>query len=393
MLKRLVSLDDGPEISALVSAIAAPLGYVCETAGTFEQFRSCLAGWPEAPAVIVVDVMMPGVDGVEVLRYLAEQRCPSRILLLSRVDKRILAVVVEMALASGLQIIGALRKPFTRTELELALRQEVRVAVAERKRDPVLPAVTEDELRRAIAGGQLVLYYQPRIDCRTGAAAGVEVSVRWRHPLHGVLHSPAFVDLAGSPALASALAACVMRQAFADAQEFASQGWMPTLSINVSAFFLRDTRLPELLFAHAQAADIAPARIIIDIRESGVIERTVELFDILARLRLLGFNLSIHDFGTGFSMVRQLRRIPASEVRIDKEFIRAMTSDHDAGIIVRKTIELGHELGMTVVAEDVRSREQFETLRQLGCDLAQGDLISEPMTASRILDWRNALPS
>ena len=387
MLKKLLIIDDAPEMGALVAAMAKPLGYAAVSTDVFGQFMEGLA---DDPDVIVVDMMMPQVDGVEVLRYLGELQCRAGILLVSQSDRRVLSVVEEMARAAGLCVVGSLRKPFTRQELTDALRrgEDVKSRAAPCRAAP--PVLAGDELLHAIAGRQLVLHYQPRIDLGADVATGAEVLVRWPHPVHGMLCFDTFGGVAESIDVANELTAMVMEHAFKDAARFAGSGWDPVLSINVPASFLKNTALPELLCTSAAGAGISPNNIIIDIRESGIVEHVAELLDILARLRLRGFNLSIHDFGTGYSMMRQIKRIPATEIRIDKELVGAMDHDCDAEVIVRKSIELGHELGMKVVADGVETREQYQSLRHLGCDLVQGRLLGCPMPAEDILAWRGS---
>jgi EAL domain-containing protein (putative c-di-GMP-specific phosphodiesterase class I) len=392
-IKRLLVIDDGADIGALIAGIVKPLGYACQHATTFEQFKSFGPADAAVTDVIVVDLMMPGVDGIEVLRYLGEQRCRAAILLISQVEMRILAVAEEMARASKLRVLGRLRKPFVRSELAAMLSNHNSVEALADVPSQVHRVITEEELWRAISERQFTLNYQPQIDIKSGVAVGVEMLVRWRHPVHGLLYPDTFIGLAESWELVNDLTWLVMDTAFNDLNFFATCGWHPTLAINVSAFSLKDIKLPDMLFARAAAAGIAPSKITIEITESGVITQVAGVLDILARLRLGDVNLSIDDFGTGFSMMRQLKRMPANELKIDKEFIRALDQDSDAEVIVRKTIEIGHELGMKVVAEGVETEAQLRMLAALKCDVAQGNLFSRPALAADIAAWCKTLPS
>jgi EAL domain-containing protein (putative c-di-GMP-specific phosphodiesterase class I) len=385
--KRLLVIDDNPEMGALVSHIARAQGYVCEYAATFSRFQALLANDPH---VIVVDMIMPDTDGVEVLRYLGKQGCRSAILMLSHAEARVLTIVEEMARSLNLRVIGYLRKPFARKQLEAVLqRHENTVAPAPRAK-PAAPAITVEALRQAIREHQFVVHYQPKIDIRSGAATGVEALVRWQHPGYGLVYPDAFIALAETCGCVDELTWRIVDQVFADAALFAARGWLPTLSINVSAFSLSDLNMPEKLMAKARAADIAAERIIVEITESGMVLKTDVMLDILTRLRLRDINLSIDDFGTGFSMMHQLKRIPANEIKIDKEFIRTMANDRSAEVIVRKTIEIGHELSMAVVAEGVETSGQLAALAALKCDMAQGYLFARSLTAGDILAWRAA---
>lgn len=387
-MKRLLTIDDDSHFFGLIiSAIALPLGYRCEHARTFPAFKAMLAG---DVAVIMVDLMMPGVDGVEVLRYLAEQKCTAGILLFSGADQRTLLVAEEMARELQLRVLGRLSKPLVRADLEHYLLMEDQVSAPQAPVVRAAPAVTAEALRQAVARKEFVAYYQPQIDVKSGEASGVEVLVRWQHPEQGLIFPDSFITLAESCGVIDDLTWLVIHQVFSDAKLFAASGWEPTLSINVSVFSLCDLKLPDRLLTVAQGAGVAPERIIIEITESGMIEKVAPVLDILTRMRLRGVNLSIYDFGTGFSMMHQLKRIPANEIKIDMEFVRAMGHDRAAEVILRKTIEIGHELDMKVVAEGVERREQFEQLKKLNCDLVQGYLFGRPVPARALLAWRHA---
>ena len=387
-MKRLLTIDDDSHFFGLIiSAIATPMGYRCEHARTFPAFKDLLS---DNVSVIMVDLMMPGVDGIEVLRFMSEQNCKAGILLFSGTDQRTLLVAEEMARELRLRVLGRLAKPLVRGDLEAFLRQEEQVVVPSLVAANAAPVITVEALRRAIIEKQLVVYYQPQIDVKSGTAAGVEALVRWKHPVHGLVFPDSFITLAESCGVIDELTWLVITQIFEDAKTFAAQGWEPTLSINVSAFSLCDLKLPDRLFSLAQSSGVAPERIIVEITESGMVEKVAPVLDILTRLRLRGINLSIDDFGTGFSMMHQLKRIPASEIKIDMEFVRAMGQDHSAEVIVRKTIEIGHELGMKVVAEGVEERGQLEQLAKLNCDIVQGYLYGRPVPPDALLSWWKA---
>ena len=394
LTKRLLLIDDSPDIGDLIAVIAAPLGFACEQAVTFAAFKELLAADAASDsdaAVIVVDLIMPGTDGIEVLRYLAEQKCRAGILLLSGANRRVLAVAEEMARASNLKVLGGLGKPIARPQLEAILRREASAVVPGSMRQPAEHLISEEELRRAITEDQFVLHGQPQIDIKTGAASGVEMLVRWQHPLHGLLFPDAFIGLSEQWYLVDDLTWLIVDKALKAAQLFAAHQWHPAMSINISAFSLQDVTLPDRLFALAEAAGVSPSQLTVEITESGAIEKVAAVLDIVTRLRLRGFGLSIDDFGTGFSMMHQLRRIPANELKIDKEFIRTMDHDSDARIIVRKTVEIGHEMSMVVVAEGVETQEQLRMLAELGCDIAQGYLFAKPMPAEELVAWHQQL--
>ena len=389
-MKHLLTIDDDSHFFGLIiSAIATPMGFSCQHARTFSSFKEMLT---DDVAVIMVDLMMPGVDGIEVLRFLSEQRCRAGILLFSGADRSTLLVAEEMARELRLRVLGRLSKPMVRGDLEAFLRQadDLEPLIKTIDIPPAAPIISADALRRAILERQLTVHYQPQIDVRSGVASGVEALVRWQHPQHGLLYPDSFIPLAESIGVIEDLTWLVVEEVFEAEPLFAASDWAPRLSINISAFSLCDLKLPDRLMASAQVARIPPERLIVEITESGTLQKVAQALDILARLRLRGIHLSIDDFGTGFSMMHQLKRIPATEIKIDKGFVDTMDTDHAAEVIVRKTIEIGHELRMKVVAEGVETAAQFQQLGQLNCDIVQGYLFARPMPLQALLAWREA---
>jgi len=382
-MQSLLIIGDDPEIGALVSAFVKPLGYSCEHATAFEQLKASHA---KTPTVIVIDLMMRDGDGIKVLGYLGEQRSRAGILLLGGMSNNLL-LAEEIARAKGLRVIGVLSKPFTRSELEGVLRREERVQALDVTRKPTNPMITEDELQRAIVEKQFVLYYQPRIDIKTGAATGVEVLLRWKHPVHGLLLPDKFVSQAESWKLIDGLTWAVTDSAFYHAKMFSARCWNPTLVFSASTSFLRNDKLPDMLWARAKAAEILPARIIVEITGSAVINVDAAVLDTLAQLKSKGFGLSVDAFGLGFAVLPQLEHIPANEIKIDKKFVRMMHRDPGASMIAHKTIDFGHGLSMKVVATGVDTRQQLKILRELNCDLAQGYLFSPPMLVEDFIAW------
>jgi EAL domain-containing protein (putative c-di-GMP-specific phosphodiesterase class I) len=383
-MKSMLVIDDEPEIGEFVSEVAQACGYFCDTVTNFDDFKALLG--PDV-SIIVVDLVMPGVDGIELLRYLGEQGCQSGIILMSGFDKRVLSVSEDLARELGLNVLGHFQKPIRFVDLERFLQRNSKVSgTLAGPGEPDHPLDVE-ELRRAIHEDQLVLHYQPQIDIRTHLPVGVEALVRWNHPTRGLLNPGAFIAASESLGLIDELTWLIVTKALGDRRRLTRQGWRPTISINISAVSLRDLEMPEKFLSHAAAFETSPGDIVIEVTETGLIEELRTALDILARLRVRGMDLSIDDFGTGYSMLQQLKRVPANELKIDKSFVQAMEDGEDARTVVRKTIELGHELGMRVVAEGVETEEQLLRLSGMGCDIAQGYLFSRPVPLQDILAW------
>ncbi len=241
------------------------------------------------------------------------------------------------------------------------------------------------ELRNGLDEAQFFVEYQPVIDLRSRAAAGVEALVRWNHPRQGRILPGDFIDLAEQTGLIAPLTTIVL--------ETAVREWTPIqtippipVAVNLSARTLHDARLPQRIAAILDAYDAPPFCLGFEITENILMADPARSLECLARLHDMGVRLVIDDFGTGYSSLRYLRRLPVDELKIDRSFIAALAAGND-DVIVRSTIDLAHNLGLTVVAEGVESEEVRQRLETLGCDGVQGTHVSAPGRAAEIRDW------
>ena len=375
-MKRLLVLDDDPDMCALVVSAATSAGYQAKSSTDFGGFKASLT--PDT-SVVVLDLMMPEVDGIQVLRYLSSQHYASDIILISGYDKKVLKVAGELAGALGLSVRASVQKPVNLKSLQeiLAKRGDAKQAsLADARGND--SSTDPESLRRAIADEQLFVHYQPQYYIGTRKLAGVEALVRWRHPTMGVLPAAAFIDAFETSGLVDELTWLMIRKILADKK---MSGWGKdriAVSLNISTRSLRDLSLPEKLLSVITDHGGQPSDFILEITESGLIRELHTALDVLARMRLKGFGLSIDDFGTGYAMLQQLQRVPARELKLDMSFTRSMLHDESANIIVRKTLELAHDLDMHVVAEGVETDEQLRALGEYGCEVAQGYLLGKP---------------
>ncbi len=249
-------------------------------------------------------------------------------------------------------------------------------------------ASRDAELISAIQRKEFILHYQPQIDLATYRIIGVEALVRWQHPERGLIYPDNFIAQAEALDLIDQLGWLVADRGMEEVGLFADKnGSVPLLSINVSVQSLRDIKFPDKYLSLLKENGVAPKNTILEITESGLIQELSATLDVLTRLRLKHVKLSIDDFGTGYSMMQQLRNIPATELKIDKSFVQNMDSAASNRIMVQKTIEIGHELGMKVVAEGVETPDQLAFLQTNGCDIAQGYLFSKPLPAKEMQTW------
>ena len=277
----------------------------------------------------------------------------------------------------------------TNAALAQALEQPERTAVYDRERDPYQPVRLSmiAELRRAIETDQLRLHYQPKVDFSTGAVSGFEALVRWTHPKHGPLSPELFVPLAEQSGLVNPLTRWVLREALKQAQIWQRSGLDAAIAVNLSAKNLQTTDLAEQLDRMLIESEVPPERLVLEVTESAIMTDHTRAREILEQLHGRGVEISIDDFGTGYSSFANLRRLPVSEIKIDKSFVQCMTTCAEDRVIVDSVVALGHNLGLNVVAEGVENQAAWLALADLRCDIAQGYFLSRPLPAEQLFDW------
>jgi diguanylate cyclase (GGDEF)-like protein len=243
------------------------------------------------------------------------------------------------------------------------------------------------ELRRAIAGDELVLHYQPKVSLGTGEAVGVEALVRWQHPTRGLLAPDQFVPLAERTGAIADLTRWVVDAALARHRAWREQGIDLPVAVNLAAANIVDVALPDAIAALLAHYGVAGDRLECEISEHTVMADPIRASEVLDRLRALGVRLSLDDFGTGHSSLAYLKRLPLDEIKIDRSFVSGMAEDENDMVIVRSTIDLARNLGLAVVAEGVESPEIMEKLGALSCDTAQGFHLSRPLPADELATW------
>jgi diguanylate cyclase (GGDEF)-like protein len=244
------------------------------------------------------------------------------------------------------------------------------------------------ELRQAITRDELELYYQPKIDVVSARVVHAEALVRWNHPTHGVMRPDEFIPLAEQSGKIGLITKWAIRKAIAQCAAWHREGLHLTVAVNLSALDLFDSELPTFISGLLAEAELPPASLMLEITESAIMNDATYSQKILADLKRRGICLAIDDFGTGYSSLAHLKRLPVDELKIDKSFVQNLSeSASDDMVIVRSTIELGHNMGLTVIAEGVETRESWDILKRLGCDLAQGYYMSPPLPVAKFGEW------
>ncbi|MGH9268643.1 MAG: putative bifunctional diguanylate cyclase/phosphodiesterase, partial [Acidimicrobiales bacterium] len=240
------------------------------------------------------------------------------------------------------------------------------------------------ELREAVQHRQLNLHYQPKCEIATGRVTGAEALLRWPHPRHGQVPPDEFIPIAEQTGAIRPLTLFVVGESLAQCRLWREQGLDLDVAVNLSARSLVDAELPDQVDGLLAASGLPPSILTLEITESSLMADSGRALGVLSRLRDLGVRLSIDDFGTGYSSLSYLKRLPVSEVKIDRSFVVGLADDDNDMVIVRSIVDLGHNLGLTVVAEGVEDSGSWARLRELGCDLAQGYLISPPQPPAQL---------
>lgn len=248
------------------------------------------------------------------------------------------------------------------------------------------------ELRQAIEGDQLFLHYQPRIDLQTRRIIGVEALVRWQHPQHGLIPPDQFIAPAEKTGLIKPLTLWVFNTAKRQHLAWHQAGMELPVSVNLSARNLLDPKLPDHIADMLQADNLLQGCLELEVTESTVMADPVRAIEVLTRLRAMKIYFSIDDFGTGYSSLAYLKKLPVDSIKVDKSFVIGMMRDEGNAAIVRATINLGHHLGLKVVAEGVEDKETLDCLIALGCDAAQGYYMCRPLPVPELTRWLNESP-
>ncbi|HQW65566.1 MAG TPA: EAL domain-containing response regulator [Gemmatimonadales bacterium] len=383
---KILVVDDEPFALRLVTHQLGRMGFSDVVA--HERATDALAmlqSDAHAADVILLDLQMPEMDGVEFVRHLASLRFPGGLILLSAEDERIIETVRKLAQAHSLDVLGALHKPVTSEQLQRLLggaaKTPMRTPRTEAKRySPV-------RLMQAIAGGELRNVYQPKVELGTGRVAGVETLVRWQHPEDGLIGPDQFIPLAEEYHLIDDLTRTMLVKALAQARAWAESGLDLHIGVNVSMDNLGALDFPDFVARALATAGVRPEMLVLEVTESRLMINTLAALDILTRLRLKHIGLSIDDFGTGHSSLAQLRDIPFDELKLDKGFVHGALHDAANRTILEANLGMAHQLGIRTVAEGVEDREDWDLLKRLGCQLAQGYFVARPMVGADLPGW------
>ncbi len=383
---RLLVVDDDPLIQRFISLILEQLDAErIDTAANGAEALAILEAAEPKPDAIICDLYMPGMDGLELLRHVAATGYSGSILLVSGTDKRVLETAVGLAKAHDLNILGTANKPIQPSELT-ALLSNLKPATARQDRAEST-AVSADELRHAIDNDELEIHFQPKVSLNDRHFHGVECLVRWRCPNRGMIGPDAFIPVAEEFGLITALTDTVMLMAMQQGGAWKAAGLDLKIAINISVAYLNRLDLPEFIVDAVERHGLAPSNIILEVTESGLMKEITKVLEIVMRLRLRGIGLSLDDYGTGYSSLEQLNRIPFVELKVDKAFIRGVKAAGSTHAILESTVELAKRMELSIVAEGIETQDDWDLVAGLGVDLAQGNFVSPALPGAEIPAW------
>lgn len=383
---KIMALDDEPFMLKLIGRILADMGYTSVTTCDSGHAALVLIGSPnESPDLILLDLNMPEMDGLEFVRRLVDRRFGGSVILVSGEDERMQQAAEKLASAHGITVLGHLHKPATPAGLAELIGKLAVPSLCKLHVDKKVYAA--DEVRAAIANGELVNYYQPKVVTATGRVMGVETLVRWNHAHDGLVFPDQFIGVAEAHGLIDDLTRVVLTNAFIQSKKWLESGLMLQVAVNLSMDNLVSMQFVDLVVGLAAQFGVPPQTMALEVTETQLMKDLRTPLEILTRLRLKRFRLSIDDFGIGNSSLAQLRDIPFDELKIDQSFVHGASGNEKLWAMFDSCLNLARQLDLETVAEGVEDQADWDFVRNRGCDIAQGYFIAKPMPGAELQEW------
>ena len=382
-------LDDDGFMLVVLSRMLHGMGYArVTTASTAQQALMQVQAAAPPPDVLICDINLPGMDGIEFLQSLNGTGFRGSVVLLSGEGARVLHTVQKLLGGGGLVMLGALEKPASRSALQAVL--DCWEPMSHAPQAAPRPEIGPDDLQQALAGAHWVLHFQPKVALCSGALEGVEALLRMNHPRLGLVGPEQFISLAEETGAIHLLTDWVVEDAFRQLAAWKAAGLRLQMAINLSMDNLRVPGFASNIAGQAVRSGVSPNDVVLEITESRLMASLTAPLENLVRLRLRRFELSIDDFGTGHSSLAQLRDVPFTELKVDRSFVRGARHNQITRPMLEGSLGLARKLGMRSVAEGVETEDDWKLLRELDCDLAQGWFVGRPMAASQLTAWMQA---
>ena len=372
-----------PTLCEIYMRTLAMAGYSqVTTARSLDDARRALDS-PAPPALVATTLQFSMGDCFQLIEELGARRFAGRLVLLSDAPAGLAEAAIDLAEHHGITVVGSFESPFSVRALLRALGERPSpVPLQQRQFEP-----GEGEVDEALRDGRIQAVFQPKVSLRDGSYVGFEALARWNHPQAGMLGPASFISRAESGIAIHELTEVIFRQSLdvlARCRRFSptSHG-----SINLSGVSLGSSDLPQRMQSIAADAGMPHDAVIFEVTETQMLVDINHAISNVNRLRLLGFGLSLDDYGTGFSSLTRLKSLPFSELKVDREFVHGASSRRSLAQILGNCLQLGRSLNLKVVAEGVETRDDYELVRDMGFDVVQGFYTGAPMSADKLLDW------
>jgi EAL domain-containing protein (putative c-di-GMP-specific phosphodiesterase class I)/CheY-like chemotaxis protein len=335
--------------------------------------------------IIVSDLDMPGMDGMEFIRHVGEVGQPISLILVSGLDRSLISSVETMARAYGLTLLGAIEKPPTAKKLKAAI--ELHTPAHANRSTAAASTLTIADMARGLENNEFEPFFQPKIELESRRLKGAEALARWRHPARGVIGSQEFIQPLEDAGLLGDLTERILEKAAACCRIWQNGGVEASVSVNLSLKSLADVGLADRIMRISTGQGLQPRHLILEVTESAAASDLGKALENLSRLRMKGFGLSIDDYGTGYSSMQQLTRVAFTELKIDQSFVQNAATQESSLAMLESSLEMAAKLKIVAVAEGIETQDEWKMLLDLGCQLAQGYFIARPMDAGEFLDW------
>lgn len=340
------------------------------------------------PALLVLDLEMPQMDGVECMQQMHQKKIQLPTVIVSSREPTLLTSVETVASNLGIQLLAVLQKPLREEKVLSILAMLKDKKPATRKKASSKQALlSEADLKEVIARREVMAYYQPKVDIRTGILKGAEALARIQSDKLGFVTPDRFIPVAEKHGLINALTLQMVEQAMEQVIKWNERALMLKVAINLSALSLDDPAFLQQIMALQEKYQVAAEQIVFEITESVVVSNAGHSLSALARLRLKGFGLSIDDYGTGFSSMQQLAMVPFTELKVDRSFVDGAHEKEHLRVILQSALDMANRLHLVTVAEGIETMEDWRLLQGFGCAIGQGYLIGKPMPAAEFPAW------
>lgn len=379
-------VEDSPFQRELLGALLREFGVddvqqVADGDAALALLRECRDELP----LLLIDLEMPVMNGIELLQRLIEEHILAEVLIISGREEALISTVEGMLQAADMPLLGSLQKPIVGQDLHRLLSTAGERRAGSRRRVLSRRSPDEAELDVAIERGFIHPFYQPKVHLQSGRVTGYEVLARWVEPDGELIHPADFIPLATGCGLLGKLTFSLVEQVLQDLLGLTDDSISMALNVDIS--LLADRHFADELIHRVAAAGCQPSQLVLEVTESALMNDPMLTLASVGRLRLAGFGLSIDDYGTGFSTLRQLSRLPFTELKIDHAFIREAHKNQRARAILCSAIEMGHKLGLPCVAEGIEHPEDLLLLESLDCHSGQGYFFSRPMPGEQLAGW------